>query len=193
MFGQSDENQAVQATLVEVINDEYRAQAVYGAVIASFGPATPFVNIHRAEGRHIAALVALFYKYGFSIPPDGYAGNVEAPASIAQACQLGVDAEIANYQMYDRLAANMRDPQVIDVFIKLRNASYENHLRAFQACVARSGTWHTQNTGAYTPQGVPPLSSINMLVPALGVLAGGALIWWMVQNTQAREMPEATV
>ena len=118
---------------------EYKARATYELVISKFGRIRPFVNIIDSEKRHIQALLPLFRKYQIPIPVDRWAEKVTAPASVAQACQIGVEAEIENGEMYQRLLALTSDyPDVRQVFLNLQRASQENHLRAFQRCAERS-------------------------------------------------------
>ncbi len=124
--------------LVEALNDEYKAHAMYRHVINKFGEIRPFINIVAAEQRHIRALLPLFEKYDIPVPEDDWASRIEAPASIREACQVAVEAEIENGEMYDRLLGFACDyPDVQDVFKKLQSASLENHLPAFQRCVER--------------------------------------------------------
>ncbi|MGB7250036.1 MAG: hypothetical protein WBC73_13945, partial [Phormidesmis sp.] len=44
-------NERTQQAMVEAINDEYRARALYGAVLEKFGEVRPFSNIVQAENR----------------------------------------------------------------------------------------------------------------------------------------------
>jgi hypothetical protein len=64
---------------------------------------------------------------------------VTCPGSLTEACKIGVAAEVENAEMYHRLitaAANY--PDVQNVLRQLQRASAENHLPAFQRCLARS-------------------------------------------------------
>jgi hypothetical protein len=129
------------SVLVEAINDEYMARAMYCRVIEKFGEVRPFVNIVEAESRHIQALLPLFRKYGIPVPEDDWESRVEAPASVLEACNAGVQAEIANADMYARLLdATTQYPDVQSVLRQLQRASRENHLPAFQRCVASGGS-----------------------------------------------------
>ena len=128
---------ALQANLTEALNDEYQARALYRKVIQAFGPVRPFVNIIEAEQRHIEALLPLFESYGFPVPQDDWDERIKSPASLLEACRLGVEAEIANAAMYDRLLASTQAPDARTVFRHLQAASRERHLPAFQRCVAR--------------------------------------------------------
>lgn len=125
--------------LLEALNDEYKARATYRAVIQHFGGVRPFINIVEAEGRHIEALLPLFAKYAIAVPDDDWANRVSCPESLAEACKIGVEAEIENAEMYHRLiAAADGCPDVQDVLRQLQRASAENHLPAFQRCLSRS-------------------------------------------------------
>lgn len=126
---------ATTANALDVaIDDEYKARATYDAVIAKFGPVWPFFNIRQAETRHIEALVQLYDRYGLQALADPYAGKLGAPDSVQEACQIGVAAEIANAAIYDDLLAGVTEPDVITVFERLRAASLDQHLPAFERC-----------------------------------------------------------
>lgn len=125
--------------LREALDDEYRARATYQKVIEAFGPVRPFVNIVEAEDRHAQALLALFAQFGVEPPPDKWAGQVDVPASLLEACQAGVEAEIENEAMYERLLRQTEHPDVLAVMRRLQEASQERHLPAFQRCLARIG------------------------------------------------------
>ncbi|MCA7118528.1 MAG: DUF2202 domain-containing protein, partial [Acidibrevibacterium sp.] len=96
-----------------------------------------FVNIVEAEGRHAEALLAQFHRLGIAPPADSWAGRVPAPPTLAEACAAAVQAEIENAVMYDRLLAQITDPQVREVMLRLKEASQGRHLPAFQRALAR--------------------------------------------------------
>ncbi|WP_017721399.1 ferritin-like domain-containing protein [Kamptonema formosum] len=123
-----------QQAMVEAINDEYRARAFYAAVIEKFGKVRPFSNIVQAEGRHIKLWENLFAQYGLPIPEDSFAGKVAAPDTLQAACQMGVEAEIANVKMYDNFLGFIQTPDLKAAFTQLRYVSQNNHLRAFERC-----------------------------------------------------------
>lgn len=125
--------------LREALDDEYRARATYRNVIDTFGPVRPFVNIVEAEDRHAQALLSLFARFGLEPPPDRWAGRVAAPASLREACQAGVEAEIENEAMYERLLRQTEHPDVLAVMRRLQQASQERHLPAFRRCLERMG------------------------------------------------------
>lgn len=134
-------NEASATTLREVLDealeDEYRARAIYRAVLDKFGDVRPFSNIVESEGRHIEALRGLYARRGLEPIEDRWEGRVEAPASLEQACRDALQAEIDNGAMYERLLARVDDPEAAGVLRRLRDASTERHLPAFRRCAER--------------------------------------------------------
>lgn len=126
------------AALHEALEDEYRAWSTYDQVISDFGEVRPFINIRDAEARHIQALHSLFNAYGVDIPENDWSSRVKSYPSLHEACRAGVAAEIENGDMYRRLLRSTDRADILDVFRNLQRASQENHLPAFQRCVARS-------------------------------------------------------
>lgn len=127
--------------LTEALEDEYKARATYRLILNQFGAIRPFVNILASEERHIRALLPLFQKYNIPIPPDNWEHRITVPSSVLEACQAGVQAEIENAAMYQRLLNWAQEyPDVQRVFLNLQHASQANHLRAFQRCADREST-----------------------------------------------------
>ncbi len=125
--------------LIEALDDEYKARATYRYVINTFGPVRPFIHIVEAESRHIQALIPLFHRYGVPVPPDTWEQRIAHPGSIMEACKAGVEAEIENVAMYDRLLkVTAGYPDIQRVLMNLQRASSANHLPALQRCVART-------------------------------------------------------
>jgi rubrerythrin len=123
--------------LRKALDDEYKARATYRSVVERFGPVGPFVNIIEAEERHASALLRLFERYGVEPPKDRWAGRVPAPPSLSAACKAGVEAEIENAAMYERLLAQVSDARVRGVLMSLQEASRQRHLPAFRRCAER--------------------------------------------------------
>lgn len=123
--------------LEEALDDEYQAWSTYDQVIADFGEVRPFANIRDAEARHIAALRTLFERYGLNVPTNPWPGKVARYASVRDACEAGVAAEIANGALYERLLAATRRPDILAVFRNLQEASQQRHLPAFRRCAER--------------------------------------------------------
>jgi rubrerythrin len=127
--------------LSEALDDERKAIATYRGVIERFGPVRPFVNIITAEMRHAEALLGLFDRYGLPVPEDAWhTAPIEVPDSLQEACRRGVEGELQNIAMYDRLLDTTPEPDVRRALQSLQAASRERHLPAFQRCLARRGT-----------------------------------------------------
>jgi hypothetical protein len=122
--------------LREALDDEFRAWATYEQVIRDFGAVRPFVNILDAEARHIGALEGLFERYGLPLPDNPWRGRVPRYASLREACEAGVAAEIANAALYDRLLRSTARGDILTVFRNLQEASQQRHLPAFRRCAA---------------------------------------------------------
>jgi hypothetical protein len=123
------------AALTDAINEEYGALNTYKAVVSQLGSIRPFSNIVRAEQQHVNALAQLFTNYGLTAPVNP--GLVEAPtfANPTAACQTGVDAEIADAELYDVLLPAVKNhADIVQVFTNLQAASLNSHLPAFDAC-----------------------------------------------------------
>jgi len=131
----------VQEVVLEALlgpEGEYAAHATYAAIIDEYGRVNPFVNIMASEAKHIEALQRILDRYGIAYPENPYLGEVDAPGSLAEAAQAGVDAEIANVALYERQLATAADhPDILEVFLNLQTASQESHLPAFQRAVSR--------------------------------------------------------
>lgn len=117
-----------------LINDEYKAQAEYAALIEEFGAVNPFTRIIKAESRHIDALETLFEAYGFYVPVDNGDKYAIVPDSLEEAYAIGVEAEIANIALFEGYLQQDLPEDVERVFTNLMNAS-ENHLSAFEKAV----------------------------------------------------------
>jgi len=126
-----------QQALADALDDEYKSHETYQRVIRDFGPVRPFINIVEAEARHISALLALFEKYVVSPPANRWSEHTPRFAGVHEACVAGVQGEVENVALYDRLLLATRRQDVLEVFQALRSASQDRHLPAFQRCVQR--------------------------------------------------------
>ena len=115
----------IKVALEEAIEDEYKAWSTYDAVIEKFGKVRPFIMIIRAEEQHIASLKALFDKYGFEIPENSWQSKVQVPESLSEACAIGVEAEIANADLYQEKLIPVAEgyEDIVMVFNNLMSAS----------------------------------------------------------------------
>lgn len=120
--------------LQQAILEEYGALNLYNSVIAQFGDVYPFTQIARSEQQHVNVLVRQADKYGVQVPANP--GLAAAPGfnTLAEACQAGVAAEIADAELYDELKLVTTNASLIQVYNNLQSASLDNHLPAFQTC-----------------------------------------------------------
>ena len=130
-------NDAEKQALAAALDDEYKSHETYRRVIADFGPVRPFINIVEAEARHIAALLALFKTYAVAAPANRWATEAPRFADVHAACVAGVQGEIDNVALYDRLLQATQRTDLLEVFHALRSASQDRHLPAFQRCAQR--------------------------------------------------------
>jgi hypothetical protein len=132
-----------KAALVEALagpDGEYAARATYDAILKKFGDVQPYKSIIQAENRHIQALERQLRRYGIAIPKDKFAGKIEAPKTLKEAARQGVEAEIDNVKMFDKLLPKIREySSLTRVFTNLRRASKEAHLPAFQRALKNEG------------------------------------------------------
>jgi len=137
--------QAKDAVLA-ALDDEYKAQSLYTVILEKHGDVRPFSNIINAERHHSDMLIDLLKRYELAVPSNPYENGRKpkllAPATLLEACQIGVQAEIENIALYDdKLLPAVKDySDITDVMVRLRDASADRHLPAFQRCVSRGGT-----------------------------------------------------
>ncbi len=120
--------------LLLALNDEYLALATYAQINKDFNDPRPFINIQQAEAQHADRLKSLFGTYKMPIPENKWMDNVPKFQSVAEACKAGVEAEIANRDLYTRLLTSTTREDILLVYKALQRASEENHLPAFERC-----------------------------------------------------------
>ncbi|MBB4196309.1 hypothetical protein CCR94_05640 [Rhodoblastus sphagnicola] len=129
--------------VVTALDDEYRAQAFYRAVLRKFPHALPFSRFVEAEARHAAALTGILDAYGLEAPPNVHIDSAEisasAPATLAGACEAAAAAEIRNDRLYAEVLLPMvaAYPLIAAIFERLMLTSRECHLPAFR-CFAEA-------------------------------------------------------
>jgi hypothetical protein len=121
--------------------DEYLAHSEYVAIMKKFGTMRPYDNIMAAEEQHLSWLKVEYKSRGLAFPADGSASYVVLPATLKDAAQAGVDAEIANIAMYKAFLARpelakAENASAKTLFEQLMRAS-ENHLRAFRTQLSK--------------------------------------------------------
>ncbi len=130
----------VDVALLTILNadiqDEYRSEAIYRAVLLDLGPETrPFANVVWAEQQHARAVAGLFTERGLAVPASQWsAANVPRFATLREACAAGVENERANVALYDSQLGASLPEDVLRVIQNNRAASLVNHLPAFQRC-----------------------------------------------------------
>lgn len=127
-----DSSITLEEALTYAIQDEYLAQARYDTIIAKFGSIRPFIQIKAAEQRHISALLTLFEKYSVKVPEDNAKQYTKEPGSLKEAFQAGVEGEVDNIAMYNKLATLPALPQDIKAVMKQLGNASQNHLAAFK-------------------------------------------------------------
>ncbi len=131
----------IEASILRALMDEYQAVAIYDSYIDAFGSDTPFSKIIKAEEHHSDMLIELLNTYEIDVPSNPYLDGTRAlaavPATLEEAYQISVDAEIANIALYsDELLPTVTAyADITDVFTKLMNASQDNHLPVFSSCL----------------------------------------------------------
>jgi len=116
-----------------LLEDGRKTEALYAAVIKKHGEVRPFSNIIQAERHHQRALEGLMQAHGVEVPPNLWQSKTaKSPDSFAAACQASAQAEIENVALYDQLMKTVVEPDLLAVFERLRWASQERHLPAFQ-------------------------------------------------------------
>ncbi len=141
-FERLDDATALPSTVRNALSlslaDERKALATYAAVLDRYGSNTaPFANIRNAEETHRNLVLDLYDTYDIPVPGDTtIVDPIVQTATLAELCQVGVDAEIANIALYDDtvLPAVTAYADITDVMNRLRNASADSHLPAFRNC-----------------------------------------------------------
>ena len=124
----------VATSLTTAITAEQQAKATYDNVIARFGPVRPFTTVRSAEVDHIDTLQGLAQRYGVTLPAGPFNG-APSPATLTEACQLGVTTEQQIVSTYSQLITQVAGyADLTQAFSNLQAASRDNHLPAFQRC-----------------------------------------------------------
>jgi len=134
-------SETLRAALNEALDDEYRAEAMYEAGIAAFGPVRPFVQVAEAQRRRVDMLLQVFERHGFDPPPNRWRGTIDLPTDVSDACRAAMAHEAGSVALYDRLMVKVADDEdVARLFLTLRRASQARHLPAFASCIQAGGS-----------------------------------------------------
>jgi hypothetical protein len=123
-----------QEGLKSAILEEYGALNLYNSAIAQLGRITPFDEISAAEQKHADVLINQALKYSVAIPTNPGLNTPITFNSLAEACQVGVKAEIADAALYDELKIFTTNFSLLRVYNNLQSASLKSHLPEFQSC-----------------------------------------------------------
>ncbi len=125
-------SQATGDALRATLEDELTARAFYDAVLKKHGKVVPFSNIIRAEERHASMLRALMERH--KVDSSGVVARAlpPVPATVAECCRLSAQLERDNVALYDRFMKDASAPDIKAAFERLRSASLNNHLPAFE-------------------------------------------------------------
>lgn len=125
---------AEQDALQKAILEEYGALNLYNSVMEQFGEVTPFQEIARSEQQHANTLIRQAEKYGVEVPANPGLADAPTFATLADACQAGVDAEKADATLYDEIIPVTTHTDLLRVYQNLQSASLNNHLVEFETC-----------------------------------------------------------
>jgi hypothetical protein len=129
----------VEQMLTYALQDEYMAQAEYEALMQAFGANNPYANIIQAELTHEQLLLPLFETYGVAVPENTAAQNVAIPATLQEAYEIGVQAELSNIAMYQAFLAQGDVPEDVRLVFEELIAGSQSHLDAFTRNAEKTG------------------------------------------------------
>lgn len=124
--------EAERAVLNSALIDEYQSEGLYADALARFGTNRRFENLQAAEGRHAAAILALFDRYGVSAPSRDELERAALPNTLKETIELAIQLESDQGPLYDRLLRSVEKPDIRGVFERLREVSLSRHLPALQ-------------------------------------------------------------
>jgi hypothetical protein len=119
--------------LLDAIDEERTAQALYLSVVNTFGSDSVFDEIAASEANHADALIRQADKYGVEIP-EYITPDLPTFETLAEACEAGVTAEIVDADLYDEISAFTTHTDLLQVYSNLQSASLNSHLPAFEVC-----------------------------------------------------------
>lgn len=132
----SDKNLTIHDMLLYAVQDEYLAHGEYLAIVEKFGKQNPYENIIKSEETHLAYLKEVYLAYKLDFPSDESSDHIIIPATLLEAAETGVQAEIDNIAMYETFLTYDLPDNIFKVFSALKSGS-ESHLLAFQKQVNR--------------------------------------------------------
>lgn len=155
-----DNEFTLEEMLIYALEDEYRAKEEYLYVVDTFGADRPFTNIIESEETHIQLLLPLFETYDVELVDSDVLDHLIPAATLSETFEVGVQAEISNIAMYDAFLTQELPDDVREVFIRLRDASY-NHLSAFENGLESNGTFGSSKRNKRKSNWLKPLNLKN--------------------------------
>ncbi len=110
-----------RTAIIEAVNAEYKAMALYKAIASKHKDTRPFSNWALSDRGE--ELKALFPKYGVPMPADTFAGKAQAPLSVADACKAANQTETGLVTMYERLLKTVKEADIVGALTLLRDGS----------------------------------------------------------------------
>ncbi|MBN2628434.1 MAG: hypothetical protein JXA95_17340 [Spirochaetales bacterium] len=135
----NDSSYTLEEMLLYALQDEHLALAEYEAIQEAYGVSRPYSNIAQAEMTHIGYVEGLYDSLGMTVPAFDASAHTIVPASLQEAAEIGVQAEIDNIAMYEQFLSQDLPADVREIFGFLKDSS-EKHLTAFERQVERGAT-----------------------------------------------------
>ncbi len=139
-----DDEYTIGEMLEYAIQDEFAARHEYELIISEYGEISPFVSIMAAEESHIASLETVYNNNGYVIPQDESDTRVVLPASVTEALETGVQAEVNNIALYEAFLETEDLPDDIRSVFEMLKAGSESHLESFLQALQRQSTETTE-------------------------------------------------
>ena len=122
--------------LTTAIEEEYRTGTIYAAVVADYGPVSPFLESAARQSGHAATIGPLFETRGWPVPANDWTlEGVVHFRNVPEACAGASVAELRIASMYGGYLDDYNLPRDVRVtFGELREASLTKDLPSFVAC-----------------------------------------------------------
>lgn len=120
----------VRDMMTAALQDERTVARFYQQILGRFGDARPFNRLQPAELRHASAIEFLFQKREWPMPDMPVEAAPDMPDKYADAVNLAYRQEVENVAMYDAFLDQDLPADVREVFLNLRAASAQRHMRA---------------------------------------------------------------
>ncbi len=128
-------DQNVKDALAKTLDNEYKLQAYYQAVINKFGDRTPFSMIIGAETQHIAVITSLDEKYSVTPVANQWSNQSYSLNTFQTSCQTSAAYERSTVDLLNGVLPQVSSyPDITQVFTNIKEASLNNHLPAFEKC-----------------------------------------------------------